>query len=183
LKKCKVCKNKFEPTKPLQSVCDFKCALEHAKTLREKQVKKEVKEYKAKTKPLSKHIAEAQTAINAYVRARDAKMPCISCGCLSVAVYGGYRGAGGWDSGHFLSRGAHPNHRFNLNNIFKQCVSCNRFKSGNSTEMRKGVILRIGLEKVEALENDNSIRRFDKEYCERIKKIFNKKIRLKKARL
>ena len=43
-KKCKVCKIEFTPTKPLQQVCGFKCALELAKDKRIKTVKKEVKE-------------------------------------------------------------------------------------------------------------------------------------------
>lgn len=155
----------------MQSVCDFKCGLEYKRLKREKKQTKETRTYKQVNKPISKYVAEAQVVINAYVRLRDERLPCISCGVMASPQ---------WDAGHYLSRGAHPNHRFNLNNIFRQCVRCNRYLGGNYGEMRKGVIQRIGLEKTEALENDRSIKRFDKEYCERIKKIFNKKARLKR---
>jgi hypothetical protein len=174
MKKCRVCKVEFTPIRPLQAVCDFKCGLEDARLKRMKKITKETRQYKQDNKTLSKHIAEAQAAINNYVRVRDYKKPCICCDVMQSPQF---------DAGHYLSRGAHPNHRFNLHNIHKQAVQCNRYLGGNYSEYRKGLIKRIGIEKVEALENDNTIRRFDKEYCERIKKIFNKKTRIAKKRL
>jgi len=36
---------------------------------------------------------------------------------------------------------------------------------------------------VEALESNYEYRKFDKEYCRRIKKIFNKKTKMRKKRL
>ena len=68
--------------------------------------------------------------------------------------------------------------RFNLKNIHKQCKRCNREMSGNIVEYRKRLIVRIGLEEVEGIENDSTIKRFDKEYLERIKTIFSRKARL-----
>ena len=174
MKKCRICKIKFEPTRPPQAVCDYKCGLEDARLKREKKISRETRQYKQANKKLSEHVSDAQKAINSYVRIRDHKLGCISCGCGTSPQF---------DAGHYLSRGAHPNHRFNLNNIFKQCVKCNRYRGGNYSEMRKGVIERIGIEKVEALENDNKIKRFSKDYCERIKRIFNKKTRIAKKRL
>ena len=42
---------------------------------------------------------------------------------------------------------------------------------------RQGLISRIGVEKVEALENDNSVVRYDIDRLKRIKSIFNQKAR------
>jgi hypothetical protein len=66
--------------------------------------------------------------------------PCISCGVdLKTEAVGG-----GYDAGHFLSRGAKPHLRFNENNVFGQCKRCNRYLSGNVANMREGVRDRIG---------------------------------------
>jgi len=46
-----------------------------------------------------------------------------------------------------------------------------------------GLIKRIGIDKVEALEVNNGYKKFNREYCERVKKIFNKKTRIKRKRL
>ena len=40
-KKCKVCKVSFVPTKPLQAVCDFRCAIELNLINRQKKENKE----------------------------------------------------------------------------------------------------------------------------------------------
>jgi hypothetical protein len=69
---------------------------------------------------------------------------------------------------------------FNMHNCHSQCVHCNRHLSGNVVEYRKGLIDRIGLDKVEALENDNEVRRFDIDYYKRVKSIFSRKLRHKK---
>jgi hypothetical protein len=82
---------------------------------------------------------------------------------------------GTMDCSHYRSTGAAPHLRFNLHNAAAGCVKCNRHLSGNVVELRKGLIARIGSEKVEAIENNNKIRRFDIEYLKRIKEIFTKK--------
>ena len=173
-KKCKSCGNEFEPFNSLAVACSVKCALDVAKQKKAKKHKKELIEFRRSDKSLAKLRAEAQTAINTYVRLRDYHKPCICCGVAESPQ---------WDSGHFRSRGAAKHLAFNLHNIHKQAVKCNRYLGGNYSEYRKGLIERIGIEKVEALENDNSVRRFDKDYLERLKRIFNKKARIAKKRL
>jgi hypothetical protein len=84
---------------------------------------------------------------------------------------------GSFDAGHYRSRGSASHLRFNLLNIHKQCVKCNRFKSGNAVDYRIELIKRIGLENVEKLESDNKPRKFTIEYLKRLKKIFNKRAR------
>jgi hypothetical protein len=95
----------------------------------------------------------------------------VSCGAVSSPQ---------WDAGHYRSRGAASHLRFNLLNTQKQCNKCNRFLSGNIVEYRKELLNRIGEERLERLENDNEPRKFDREYLERVKKIFRKRTRIYK---
>jgi hypothetical protein len=177
--KCKICKTKFTPKYFLQKAClDPACLAEWSKLDREQKQKKKDKARKLELKPAGDYAKEAQTSINKYVRIRDKNKPCISCLNKSVAVFGGYKGSCGWDAGHYRSRGSAAHLRFNLFNIHKQCVKCNRFKSGNAVDYRIELINRIGLERVTRLEQDNEPKKFTVEYLKRIKLIFNKKARL-----
>jgi len=82
-------------------------------------------------------------AFNAYIRARDSEKPCIVCGTLHRAVY---------QAGHFYSRGARPDLRFNENNCFKQCSQTNKYTSVDTAEkFRANVIARIGIEEFDKL--------------------------------
>ena len=89
-KTCKVCRVKFIPLKPLQAVCGLRCAQSYAWRVKTKtevaQAKAERKEIRAKRESIktrAQWMREAQQAVNAYVRIRDDKEPCISCGRLS----------------------------------------------------------------------------------------------------
>lgn len=156
-KKCKVCKVEFEPTKPLQAVCGFGCAVElgvRNKTKREaKERTKERKEYKDardKIKTRQDWINEAQAAVNAYCRARDLKAGrgCICCG----KPFEPQRPGGSVDAGHYLGRGAYPELRFDERNIHAQRKNCNRPGGTTAASFRLGMIARVGLEVVEMLE-------------------------------
>lgn len=181
--KCRHCKNYFNASDgirvPLGRFCSMDCVsthgLEKAQKARSKQNKKELTEYRERTKNVSQWKREAQAAFNAYVRYRDRGYGCISCGSTPANCLGGTM-----DAGHYRSRGAAPHLSFVLTNCHSQCVRCNRYLSGNVVEYRKGLVHRVGLDKVEALENDNDIRRFDIDYYKRIKSIFTRKLRLKK---
>lgn len=163
--------------------CSYSCLAEHGKDKRvekeRKKARQEAKEHREATKPLSKLAQEAQTAVNRYVLVRDAGKPCISCGCAtdSHSLKGGK-----YDAGHYRSVGSAKHLRYYTLNIARQCHTCNRYLSGNVVEYRKGLIAKLGLAKVEEIEYKNDIRRFDKEYLERIKRIFNAKTRLYKRK-
>ena len=174
VKKCKVCKTPFESFNSLIGHCSPKCGYELHRKNQDKKHRKEKAKFRNDDKSISKLRSEAQAAINAYVRLRDYHKSCICCGVKDSPQ---------WDAGHYRSRGSAKHLAFNLNNIHKQAVKCNRYLGGNYSEYRIGLINRIGLDKVEALETNNAVRRFDKEYLERLKKIFNKKARMKKKRL
>lgn len=86
------------------------------------------------------------------------------------------------DCSHYRSVGAAAHLRFNLHNAAAACVKCNRHLSGNVAALRVGIIDRIGLGKIEAIEANNETRKFDIEYLKRIKRIFTKKAnRIKKV--
>jgi len=81
------------------------------------------------------------------------------------------------DAGHYRSRGAAPHLRFNVFNCHAQSVKDNRHLSGNIVEYRMRLIERIGLERVERLEQDHSYRKYTAEYLKRVKIIFSKRAR------
>lgn len=165
-----------------------------AKAKREQRDKN--KSYRAKhraakeaIKPISKLKSEAQASFNKYIRLRDYHEPCISCGKPRevIETEQGWKTGGCWDAGHFKTRGAKPQLRFNLYNVHKQCKSCNggggRFSAKAATvdaQYEANLIEKIGREKVADLKNNNDVVRFDADYYRRIKIIFNKKSRIKK---
>jgi len=154
MKSCKVCRARFEPRMPLQVACGLACAIADGKktTAMQKAKAKKIEraEDKAKLKTRQDWQREAQAAINAYVRARDAALPCISCGRHHEGQY---------HAGHYLARGSHPHLALVELNLAKQCAPCNTYLSGNQLKFRVGLIERIGLAAVETLEADQAPRR------------------------
>jgi len=135
---------------------------------------RETKAIKESLKTASDYTKEAQASFNAYIRIRDKNKPCIRCGCAQGDTVHG----GNFDAGHYRSRGSAGHLRFHLLNCHSQCVRCNRYLSGNVVEYRKGLVGRIGEERVGQLEVDNNPRKFTVEHLKRVKKIFNKRKRL-----
>jgi len=135
---------------------------------------REAKAVKESLKTASDYVKEAQTAFNAYIRMRDRNKPCISCG----AAQGDTVQGGKFDAGHYRSRGSAGHLRYHVLNCHSQCVKCNRYLSGNVVEYRKGLVNRVGSDRVCQLENDNSQLKFTIEYLKRVKKIFNYRKRL-----
>ncbi len=97
-------------------------------------------------------IKEAQTAFNAWVRARDAAQPCISCDSPPPDLSQLHAGR---DAGHYRSTGSASHLRFHPDNCHAQCVKCNKWGAGRAVDYRIRLVRRIGLERVEALENEN----------------------------
>lgn len=167
-KRCKVCRELFEKQRMGQVVCSSKCAGELAKQEREKQARADYRARKEANKSRADHLAEAQDAVNAYVRARDEDLPCISCGRHHQGQY---------HAGHYLSRGARPELRFNLDNIHKQCAPCNNHLSGNAVLYRVGLIAKIGLERVEALEGPQEPAKYTIDDAKAIKALYRAKLK------
>lgn len=174
-KKCRVCKRTFTPHRSMAVVCSVPCSLEYARKVaarKEAKAKREervaTRTAKEKLKSRADYLREAQTAVNAYVRLRDADKPCISCD--RPATWGGQ-----WHASHYRSVGSNPGWRFNLLNIHRACSICNAWKSGNLSEYRPRLIAKIGLESVEMLERESPVRKYDIEYLKRLKRIFRDK--------
>ena len=192
-KKCRQCKT-YERVETGIEIgtsfyCSEKCKVEFALSSGKKAYKKIVaiveKKQRADTRKRKKEmltrsdwIKKAQASFNAYIRTRDQNKCCISSNRpLTKSGIGG-----GFDCGHYRSVGSAPNLRFNVFNAHGQSKHDNRYLSGNAVEYRIYLIKRIGLDKVERLEQDNRVRKFDIDYLKRIQKIFNKKTRLYKTK-
>lgn len=156
-RKCKVCAEPFIPRQPMQRVCGIDCARAEAVRVR---MRKEAKEDREKKKRRADHLEDAQKAVNAFIRARDAALPCISCGNFTEA---------GWNAGHFLSVGSHPELRFEPLNIHKQCIHCNKHKHGNAVLYRLALIEKIGPEAVEWLEGPHEAKKYTVDELKAIK--------------
>lgn len=169
-KLCKnpACKTKFVPQRLGQAVCNYACGLAIKDVNQEKARKalvdvgrKELKAAKERIKPKGQYMREAQQAFNAWVRARDAGLPCISCGTTADIQYA---------AGHFRSAGGHPELRFEPLNVHLQCNrNCNMAKSGNLGPYRMELIKRIGQEKVDWLEGPHEPKRYTIEDLKAIK--------------
>ena len=184
-RRCSTCRQKCDTSDAiishLKAFCSYNCLTTYtrskaAQKLVQKAQAKSLAERKEKLKTRSEWMTEAQAAFNAYIRVRDSNKCCISSGRPLVDSSVG----GGYDAGHYRSRGAAGHLRFHLLNCWGQSKHDNRYLSGNISEYRVGLINRIGLQSVEKLEADNSTRSFDIEYLKRIKRIFNKRARLYK---
>lgn len=118
---------------------------------------------------------EAGIAFRAYCRERDlaAGHPCICCG----KQFEPQKPGGAVDGGHYLSRGSHPQLAFDENNCFAQRKSCNRPGGTTSAAFRLGVIARIGLAAVEALEADTTQRRYRDDDYRRIRDEYRAKLK------
>ena len=170
MKKCKNCKQPFEPKKPLQYLCSPYCAILYANKKAEERQKKEDRELKEELRTKSYYIKILQQVFNKYIRERDKHLPCISCGRSDVEEF---------HAGHYIPT-TYQYHRFSEDNVHKQCSYCNTHLRGNIIEYRKNLINKIGLANVEYLENTkNMIFEMDKimlkdliaEYKKKIKNI------------
>jgi hypothetical protein len=155
-KRCGFCHSTFMPARPMQAVCSPVCARRQVAEKRVEERAQIVTRREAlKTLPVLK--AEAQKAFNAWVRARDAALPCISCGAPPPDLSQLHAGR---DAGHYRSVGSAAHLRYHEDNVHAQCVHCNQFRSGNAVDYRIGLTARIGVSRVEALEADNQVRKF-----------------------
>lgn len=167
--RCPHCKGKLEQGQRIHPGCIDGYAEAQAVKAERAQAKKaraEAKVERAETRKRREAIktlpvlkAEAQAAFNRYIRLRDAGKPCICCGQpLSAGDVGG-----SYDCGHYRSVGSAPQLRFDENNAHAQRKQCNRWGAGRAVDYRLGLIQRIGLAAVEALEADNEPHKWTRE--------------------
>lgn len=152
-KKCVVCKEAYQPHQTLQRVCSPKCGLAFAVGKREKKERATTREMKRVLRQTDRAhwIKKAQTVFNAWIRERDAGLPCISCG---------KHHSGQYHAGHYRTVASCSALRFCEMQVWKQCAPCNLYKSGDIINYRKNLIKKIGIENVEKIENYNESKRW-----------------------
>lgn len=162
--KCKHCKKRM-PEDQARHVLHKECiepwsvaflakkqAKEKADRLKKAKVERaEIRRRKAEDKKLSEWHADAQTAVNAFVRVRDVGLPCCSCPAPWSPDF---------QAGHYRSRGAAKNLALDPRNIHGQCIQCNLHKHSNAVEYRIRLVERFGVAFVEAIEADNNPRHY-----------------------
>lgn len=178
LKRCAIkgCRKPFHPDRSFVTWCSPECgelvaleriAKEKAKAARADRVA--TKRKLLELEPLEHYLKKAERACNAYIRARDAGQGCISCGRHDADV---------WNAGHFISVGANGTLRFDEDNIHLQCARpCNKDKGGNIHEYRKALLIKIGLERLERLENWHAPVKRTREDVQAIEKYFKEKLK------
>lgn len=151
-RKCASCGESFRPFTTLVRWCSPDCGAALGMKKLKQAEKKQDQARKEKLKTRRDYIEEAQRAFNKFVRLRDAGRPCICCGRpLDLGAHGG-----GYDAGHYRSVGSAPHLRFHEDNCHAQSKQCNRYGAGRAVDYRIGLIDRIGIARVEALEADQS---------------------------
>jgi hypothetical protein len=133
-----------------------------------KREKLERKVTKEKLETRSDWLKKAQTAVNAWVRARDADLPCISCQRHHQGQY---------HAGHYRSVGACPELRFEPSNIHKQCAPCNNHLSGNIVAYRPQLITKEGLDRVEWIEGKHEAKKYTMDELKAITKDYKAKLK------
>ena len=177
--KCRYCKEYFKReemiTTPKGSFCTdthaAKYAIASIPKARKKQKKEEDRahrERKKELKPITHWLRETQKVFNRLRLLELFDQPCWSCGAWDVEEF---------HAGHYRSIGAASHLRFTPDNVWKQCSKCNTHLSGNIENYRIKLINTIGLERVEALENDNSTKSWTREELEELRKVYRAKIK------
>lgn len=191
-KACPFCRQKYTPTRQMQPCCDsIECKAMFMAAYIEKQRRARAKAERAtrladrktikikldRLKTAREWTKEAQAAFNAFIRARDSGKPCICCGLpLESGDIGGK-----FDCGHYRSVGSAPHLRFDERNAHGQRKQCNRWGAGRAVDYRIGLIARIGQEAVEALEADQTPRKYTIDDLKAIKAYYVAKLKEIKA--
>jgi len=175
--KCKApgCQNRFIRRSISHKACGPECAAVLARQANEKAAARAALEDRKQTraqlealKTIPQLKKEAQREFNRYVRERDraAGYRCICCNRPLDWTSG--RG-GAVDAGHYRSTGSADHLRYNEDNCHAQLVACNRYGAGRAVDYRIGLIQRIGLERVEALENANDTAKWTRDHLRTIR--------------
>jgi len=186
--RCAHCKKKFQPER-LTQIVHAECVEGWALAQSQKREREQVKQAKAAAKVdraetrrkreamkrIPELINDAKIEFNAFIRFRDRHQPCICCGRTESMGFG--LSAHGWDCGHYRSTGSASHLRFNEDNAHRQLVVCNRHGAGRAVDYRIGLIQRVGLERVEALESDNRVHKWKADELRAIKTKYREKLK------
>ena len=166
--RCKVCKSQFLPPAPWIKYCSPDCGAELGMMLLAKAKAKKARQERAETKAklaeyetIPQLKSRLQEVFNLYCRLRDdlAGYPCICCGKWpkgDASLTGGQ-----WDACHWKGRGAHDHLRFNEDNVHRGLKDCNKY---GHTDYRGGLVKRIGIDRVLALEAEHAVVKWTREW-------------------
>ena len=147
------------------------CSVEHARLVvaqdKAEKARKEARDHRearAEAKPLSHHHRLTKDAVHAYIRARDAELPCISCDTLNPSA---------WHAGHYMSVGSESALRYDTANIHKQCSHCNVHMGSNAIQYRIRLCVRIGVAEVERLEGPQPVIKWTREGLAALRKHYS----------
>ncbi len=184
--RCAHCKKRLDAERPSQIVhleCVEPWAIAQKAKREREEIKKaraaakveraETKRRKEALKRIPDYIKDAQHAFNAFIRARDAGKPCICCG----QPLGAGEVGGAYDCGHYRSTGSAAHLRFHEDNAHAQRKVCNRWGAGRAVDYRIGLVARIGLEAVEALECNNTPHKWQREELTQITQTYRQKLK------
>ena len=192
LKKCKHC-SEYKPAEsgvktPVAWFCSHVCAIEFAREKSakaaarqaakrsadpakiERLAKADLRKRKMDVKPIGYWMRRAQVEFNRFIRARDAGLPCISCGHPDD-------GSRQRHASHYRSVGGNPSERFNELNVWASCSICNSHLSGNLTAFRVALVGRVGIDAVEALEGPHEPKRYRREDYQAIEAEYKAKLK------
>jgi hypothetical protein len=165
--KCKFCSDRKETSKGIKTPAGFFCNVDHAfkygnakkeigrkkltsakakeKKLHEKKERQRIKGKLKELRPRKYWYDKLQSLINQYItKVRDVNETCCTCNTANLNS--------AYDAGHFFTRGARSDLRFELTNIHKQCVNCNQYNGGKPKEYADFIVLKYGREHLEWLE-------------------------------
>ena len=168
-RKCKYCKQLFEPSVFLQKNCfEPNCVAEWINEAKAKNWKKKKAKLKMDLMTVQDYIKLAQQVFNKYIRLRDAGNNCISCNKKPLKE----------NAGHFYNANNHWSVRFNESNVHLQCEHCNTYLSGNLIAYRENLLKKIGITEFELLSVEAiKTRKFTIDELKEIIAIYKKKIK------
>lgn len=181
--KCKQCKKKIKDNEKFRQInlatLHIDCIDDYIKfhIHRARKLRKERKPI-VKSVPKTSKIDQTQTVFNRYIRLRDTVEShngervgsCISCGKRTV------NGKANASAGHYYSRGARSDLRFNEDNVFLQCNNCNVYGDAETmVKFKENVIKKIGQKRFEALKEKKQ-QDYSETNLKKIRKKYNKKI-------
>jgi ribosomal protein L44E len=134
------------------------------RALNKSQKKKQKKEQGISIANLKKKV---QRVFNKYIRLRDQKLKCISCGQKEID-----------QAGHYIAQGSSGALRFNEDNVNGQCTKCNVWDHGNLINYRINLVKKIGEDRVKWLEDHRTnVKRWTREELEDLLETYKRKIK------
>ena len=110
-----------------------------------KPLVKKIPQKKPKKQPsLVSLQKKVQVEFNAFIRRRDAGLPCISCGEMKENI----------QAGHYFPVKGFSRLRYREDNVHNECQACNGFSQDHLIWYRYNLIKKIGPECYQALEDE-----------------------------